>query len=52
VETAEAFAAAIEQLLADPARRRALEVRARLTAEQRFGWDAIARAQAGLYGEK
>jgi glycosyltransferase involved in cell wall biosynthesis len=49
VETAEAFAAAIEQLLSDPGRRRALESQARLTAEQRYGWDAIARSQAALY---
>ena len=48
-ESAEDFAAALEQLLADPARRRTLETQARLTAEQRYGWDAIARAQRALY---
>jgi len=36
-------------LLADPDRRRELESQARRTAEERYGWDAIARAQATLY---
>jgi glycosyltransferase involved in cell wall biosynthesis len=48
-ETAEAFAAAVARLLGDPANRRALETQARRTAEERYGWDALARAQAALY---
>jgi len=48
-ETAEEFAASIERLLLDPDRRRILELQARATAEQRYDWNALARAQAALY---
>ncbi|MBV8817253.1 MAG: glycosyltransferase, partial [Acidobacteriaceae bacterium] len=44
-----AMADAIRALLADPARRRELELQARRTVEQRFNWDAIAAQQAELY---
>jgi len=43
------MAAAIERLFRDPDRRKALERRARLTAERSYGWDAIARQQRALY---
>lgn len=50
VETApERFAAAIVQLITDPAARAALEQRARLTVAARYGWQAIGRRQAELY---
>ena len=48
-ETAQQFAGAIERLLVNDDERRALELQARATAEQRYGWDAIARAQRALY---
>jgi GT2 family glycosyltransferase/glycosyltransferase involved in cell wall biosynthesis len=44
-----AMAAAIARLLEDRAARAELERRARLTVEQRYGWDAIAREQRALY---
>lgn len=44
-----AMAHRIETLLADPDRRRALEVRGRQIAVERFDWDVIARRQAALY---
>src|SRR5262249_35204328 len=48
-ESAERFAGAIRELIADPARRRALEQQARRTAERRFDWDAIAERQEKLW---
>jgi glycosyltransferase involved in cell wall biosynthesis len=45
----EDMAAAITELLDNPARRRAIEVAARHTVERDFGWDPIARKQAELY---
>ncbi len=43
------MAAAISELLDVPAKRRALEQSARLTAERVYGWDAIAQEQKRLY---
>jgi glycosyltransferase involved in cell wall biosynthesis len=40
----------IEHLLTHPDERRALEARARATAERRYSWDRIAAEQARLYG--
>jgi glycosyltransferase involved in cell wall biosynthesis len=40
--TPEEFAAAICDLLSDPARRNAMAAAARRTVERRFSWDAIA----------
>jgi len=48
-DSAEAMAAAITQLLNNPAERTAIEVRARVTVERVYGWDAIAREQKKLY---
>jgi glycosyltransferase involved in cell wall biosynthesis len=48
-ESAERLAAAIRELIADPARRRELEQRARRTAERRFDWDAIADRQKQVW---
>jgi glycosyltransferase involved in cell wall biosynthesis/GT2 family glycosyltransferase len=48
-ESAERMAAAIRELIENPARRRELEARARRTAERRFDWDAIARKQKQLW---
>ena len=45
----ERMAAEIEALLDDPVRRDALGRRARLAAEKRFSWDAIADAQRQMY---
>ena len=39
--SAEAFAAAIATLLADPARRRALGAAARRTVEDEYGWERV-----------
>lgn len=47
--TGAGLAAEILTLLGDPERRRALEQAARRTVEQRYSWDAVARAQAALY---
>ena len=47
--TGEEMAAAINALLADTARRRALETSARATAEQLFDWERIAQEQVSLY---
>ena len=41
----------ITRLLDSPEDRKALEVQARRTAEQRYGWDAIAAEQRRLYEE-
>ncbi|MEK7405951.1 MAG: glycosyltransferase, partial [Acidobacteriota bacterium] len=49
-ETAEEFAAAIRDLLANPEKRRALGRAARATAERDYDWNAIARRQRELYG--
>jgi glycosyltransferase involved in cell wall biosynthesis len=45
----EEMAEAISALLDSPQRREALGRQARRTAEERFGWDAIARLQRELY---
>jgi polysaccharide biosynthesis protein PslH len=47
--TPEDFAAAICDLLADPARREAIAAAARRTVEQRFSWDAIAERACASY---
>lgn len=49
--TAEEFAGAVRRLLLDPARRRELELQARLTAERDYDWNRIGRRQAELYSE-
>jgi glycosyltransferase involved in cell wall biosynthesis len=43
------FAAAICDLLADPAGRQAVAERARRTVEQRFSWNAIADSAYASY---
>jgi len=43
------FAAAVHRLLDSPAEREAVETHARRSAEERYGWDAIAREQKKLY---
>jgi glycosyltransferase involved in cell wall biosynthesis len=43
------MADAIALVLRDAEKRRDLEREARRTAEQKYDWDAIARAQAELY---
>ncbi len=43
------FALAIDQLLADPEKRSALELAARSTVEDRYSWDRIATMQKELY---
>jgi GT2 family glycosyltransferase/glycosyltransferase involved in cell wall biosynthesis len=48
-DSAEAMAAAITRLLADPAERAAIEAHGRRTVEGVYGWDAIARDQKKLY---
>ncbi len=48
-DTAEQFAAAVLELLRDPARRRQIGMEARRTVERYYGWDAIARRQKELY---
>ena len=47
--TAQEFAAAIVRLSQDAGGRKRLELAARRTAEQKYGWDAIALRQAELY---
>ena len=49
VNSGEEIAQAIALLLQDPAKRQPLEREARLTAERKYDWDTIARAQAELY---
>jgi len=44
------LAAAINTLMADPARRRAMGEAGRRRAVEQFGWDAIARQTVKLYG--
>jgi phosphatidylinositol alpha-mannosyltransferase len=46
-----ALAAAVEGLLADEPRRERLGAGARRVAEERYGWDGIARRLAEIYGE-
>ena len=48
-ESAEAMAAAITRLLADPQERGKIEAHAHRTVERVYGWDAIAREQRKLY---
>ncbi len=43
------FAAAVTRLLTDSQGREAMAASARRTAEERFGWDAIAREALGTY---
>jgi GT2 family glycosyltransferase len=50
-DTAEAMARAITRLLESPDDRTALERNARRTAEEHYGWDAIAEEQKRLYRE-
>jgi len=47
--SAKEMAAAIRNLTQDAEARRALEQRARQTAETRYGWDAIAHLQRKIY---
>ena len=42
-DTAAAFAAAIDRLLAEPALRASLAVKARILVEERFSWAQVAR---------
>ena len=51
VRTAREMAEAIERLLAVPEERVRMERAARARVERDYGWNAIARAQAGLYRE-
>jgi glycosyltransferase involved in cell wall biosynthesis len=44
------FAVAINELMADPAKRRAFGRAGRKRAEELFGWDAIAKKTVELYG--
>ena len=48
-QSADEMASSIRELCENPAKRRALEQRAREAAERRFDWDAIARRQKELY---
>lgn len=50
-DSAGGFAAAIDELLGDAAKRRELAERARQIAEQRFDWQAIGKQQANLWRE-
>jgi starch synthase len=45
------LAAAIDELMADPARREAMGKAGRDRAVEHFGWDAIARRTVELYGQ-
>ncbi len=45
------MAAAIHELLDDPAKRETIERQARLTVERRFDWDVIAGQQKRMYEE-
>ena len=51
VHTATEMAAAIENLLANPAERARIETAARARVERDYNWDTIARAQSALYRE-
>jgi glycosyltransferase involved in cell wall biosynthesis len=48
-DSAEALAAGIVTLLADPVLRKRMETAARQTATERYDWDVIARRQMELY---
>ena len=48
---ADAMAASIEALSADPARRKRIELAARATALSRYDWNAIGQRQRGLYSD-
>jgi glycosyltransferase involved in cell wall biosynthesis len=48
-DTPEIFAAAVEGLLGDRDRARALGLAGRKRVEDRYGWDAIAEIQAGVW---
>ena len=43
------LAAAIEELLSNPGRRKTMEQAARRTAEERYGWDRIGEEQVAVY---
>ena len=45
----EALVAAVESLLADEPRREAMGAAARALAQERYGWDSIARRLEGIY---
>jgi phosphatidylinositol alpha-mannosyltransferase len=45
----QALIAAVEALLADEPRRRAMGLAGRRAAEERYSWDAIARRLVGIY---
>jgi len=49
--TAAQMSQAIRELIDNPAQRQSIEHQARLTAERRFDWDAIARTQKQLFDE-
>jgi glycosyltransferase involved in cell wall biosynthesis len=51
VKSAAEMIEAIEDLLANPERRKGMEVIARRRVEREYGWDEIARQQAELYRE-
>ncbi len=51
VRTAREMAAAIENLLTDPAARSRIETSARARVERDYNWDTIAQAQSALYRE-
>jgi glycosyltransferase involved in cell wall biosynthesis len=48
-DTPEEFATAVEELCSDRDRARALGKAGRLRMEERYGWDAIAEIQAGVW---
>ncbi|MDH3626084.1 MAG: glycosyltransferase [Acidobacteriota bacterium] len=48
---AEALAAGIRELLEDPVKREAMEVRARQVIEEHFTWDGIAKAMRETYDQ-
>jgi len=50
-DSAEGFAAAIQALLQDAAKRSELAARARQIAEQHFDWQAIGKQQSALWRE-
>jgi glycosyltransferase involved in cell wall biosynthesis len=45
------MAAAIRELLENPAKRESIERQARMTVERRFDWDVIASQQKRMYEE-
>jgi GT2 family glycosyltransferase len=50
-ETGRQMAAAIRELLENPAKRESIERQARMTVERRFDWDVIAGQQKRMYEE-